>query len=133
MVLSLCKQFSPPLLELPDPNDHKILHTYHPFPTPSSLATEGVSTTLRTLGFGYRAEYVHRTAKMLVESHGAHIPAGQTIESAEVWLRGLRSLNTNVARDELLKFFGVGRKVADCVLLMSLDKVKMSHYRQAII
>ena len=30
----------------------------------------------------------------------------------------------NEAREELLKFMDVGRKVADCVLLMSLDKVQ---------
>jgi len=35
----------------------------------------------------------------------------------------LRDLDTSEAREELLKFIGVGRKVADCILLMSLDKV----------
>ena len=36
----------------------------------------------------------------------------------------------NEAREELLKFMGVGHKVADCVLLMSLDKVQWfsEHY-----
>jgi N-glycosylase/DNA lyase len=43
-------------------------------------------------------------------------------EAGEVWLKGLRDVPTTEARDELLKFIGVGRKVADCVLLMSLDK-----------
>jgi N-glycosylase/DNA lyase len=35
-------------------------------------------------------------------------------------------MSTEDAREELLKFVGVGRKVADCVLLMSLDKVSRS-------
>ncbi len=41
----------------------------------------------------------------------------------ESWLLTLRQKSTEEAREELLKFVGVGRKVADCVLLMSLDKV----------
>lgn len=53
---------------------------------------------------------------MLIE---AHPEPG----AAEEWLRGLRKLSTQEAREELLKFIGVGRKVADCILLMSLDKV----------
>jgi 3-methyladenine DNA glycosylase/8-oxoguanine DNA glycosylase len=32
-------------------------------------------------------------------------------------------MTTADARHELLKLMGVGRKVADCILLMSLDKV----------
>lgn len=42
----------------------------------------------------------------------------------ESWLLTLRQRSTEEAREELLKFVGVGRKVADCVLLMSLDKVR---------
>ena len=50
---------------------------------------------------------------------------GRIQEPAEEWLMTLRQLSTAEARDELLKFMGVGRKVADCVLLMSLDKVTL--------
>ena len=53
---------------------------------------------------------------MLVEAHGE--------QGAEHFLGSLRQKSTNEAREELLKFMGVGRKVADCVLLMSLDKVQ---------
>lgn len=62
---------------------------------------------------------------MLVSTHGLGTPLPQNdfSEASEIWLRQLRNLSTTAAREELLKFVGVGRKVADCILLMSLDKV----------
>jgi endonuclease III len=60
---------------------------------------------------------------MLVDMHG--YSSDGTCEAAEVWLQTLRLMSTDEAREELLKFVGVGRKVADCVLLMSLDKVRV--------
>ncbi|TFK30150.1 DNA glycosylase [Coprinopsis marcescibilis] len=122
MVHNLCKQFSPPLLSLPDPSDPSQTNTYHPFPPPSLLATPDVTGTLRTLGFGYRADYIQRTAKMLFDTHTAAPLSSGLREPSEVWLSGLRLQDTSKAREELLKFVGVGRKVADCILLMSLDK-----------
>lgn len=103
--------------------------SYHPFPSPSLLAAPEVTAELRTLGFGYRAGFIQKTAMMLVERDvepsssklRSVFYAGQ--EPAEVWLASLRKEQTTVARDELTKLMGVGRKVADCVLLMSLDKV----------
>jgi N-glycosylase/DNA lyase len=126
MVQSLCKQYSPPMLSLPDPSVSTEEHeyrTYHPFPPPSALAAPAVALTLRSLGFGYRAEFIQKTAKMLVDAHGSSIDSPGQSESSEEWLKTLRDLSTSKAREELLKFIGVGRKVADCVLLMSLDKV----------
>ena len=116
MVQNLCKEYSLPLLSLP--NALGELETYHPFPPPSVLAAPEVATRLRALGFGYRADFIQKTAKMLVDAHGED-PA-----AADRWLGELRTRPTNEAREELLKFMGVGRKVADCVLLMSLDKVR---------
>jgi hypothetical protein len=74
------------------------------------------------LGFGYRAEFIQRTAEMLVNTHGSKAGHDKR-EASEKWLMTLRQVSTSDARDELLKFVGVGRKVADCILLMSLDKV----------
>lgn len=133
MVQALCKSYSPPLLSLADPGvlpadtstsstEQPEIRAYHPVPPPSVLAAPEVSAALRNLGFGYRAEFIQRTAEMLVNSHG---------EAPEKWLRTLRDKPTPDARDELLKFVGVGRKVADCVLLMSLDKVGISHWTQS--
>jgi N-glycosylase/DNA lyase len=141
MVQSLCKQYSPPLLSLPpsslvsspsetSPSENE-MQTYHPFPPPSVLALDGVSTTLRTLGFGYRAEFIQRTAKMLVDTHGVVRGPHDIYEASEEWLLTLRNITTAEAREKLLTFIGVGRKVADCVLLMSLDKVwhqRLSHF-----
>ncbi|TFK55085.1 DNA glycosylase [Heliocybe sulcata] len=152
MVTSLCEHFSPPLLSLPPPelysdssassllsppatplserplsqsqqqedmSTERSLRTYHPFPSPAALASSSVASILRSLGFGYRAEYVQKTAQMLSE---AHPPKSEDDDSAERYLRTLRDMSTGEAREALLGFMGVGRKVADCVLLMSLDK-----------
>ncbi|PCH37826.1 N-glycosylase/DNA lyase [Wolfiporia cocos MD-104 SS10] len=131
MVKALCRQYSPALIALPspaltdddsnDPSTQELTEAYHPFPPPSALAAPEVASTLRGLGFGYRAEFIQRTAQMLVEAHG--VAASESgVEPAEKWLHSLRKMSTSDAREELLKFVGVGRKVADCVLLMSLDK-----------
>ncbi|KAG6814499.1 hypothetical protein H0H92_000024 [Tricholoma furcatifolium] len=116
MIHALCKQYSPSLLSFSEEDT-----SYHPFPSPSALAHPSVSATLRSLGFGYRADFIQRTAQMLVDAHKG-VPAHSKLEASEKWLMGLRDITTGEAREELLKFVGVGRKVADCVLLMSLDK-----------
>ena len=143
MVKSLCSQYSPPLLSIPPPTlvatriltpfesdvsdsasatPELELESYHPFPPPSRLVAPDVATTLRALGFGYRADFIQKTAKMLGDAHGVG-PSAEEKEGPERWLHTLRSTSTAHAREELLKLMGVGRKVADCILLMSLDKV----------
>jgi N-glycosylase/DNA lyase len=124
MVQNLSTNFSPPLLSLIHPFNPAEVLTYHPFPPPSALAAPGVALQLRSLGFGYRANYIQRTAQMLVKTHVGHaLSDPESSEDSEIWLRRLRESTTAEAREELLKFIGVGRKVADCILLMSLDKV----------
>jgi N-glycosylase/DNA lyase len=61
----------------------------------------------RDLGVGYRAPYIKETAEMLSEE-AVSVPE---ISGAEY----------EDARDRLTAFVGVGPKVADCVLLFSLD------------
>ncbi|KAK2460831.1 hypothetical protein APHAL10511_007301 [Amanita phalloides] len=123
MVNSLCQEFSRPLLslELPPTSSTAEMHAYHPFPPPSVLAVPEVITRLRSLKFGYRADFIQKTAEMLTDTYGTAAGEGSR-EPGELWLESLRSRSTEEAREELLKFVGVGRKVADCVLLMSLDK-----------
>jgi N-glycosylase/DNA lyase len=110
MVSKLCKHYSPALLSLPVP-DGADAETYHAFPPPSVLADPAVSTTLRGLGFGYRADFIQRTALMLVDAHGTERDTKSAREAAETWLLTLRDMDTTAARDELVKFVGVGRKV----------------------
>ena len=109
MVQNLCTHFSTPLL-LDSP---AIVKPYCPFPSPHSLANPSVDGALRALGFGYRAKYIQQTAAILCQAH--HDP--------RQWLLTLRTKSTEEAREELLKLPGVGPKVADCILLMSCDKV----------
>lgn len=116
MVQNLCNNFSP-ALDLRDRSEN-----YHCFPPPSSLASAEVSSKLRSLGFGYRADFIQRTAQMLIDEHGDD-------ERVVRHLYSLRKLSTDESRESLLKLVGVGRKVADCVLLMSLDKVITLHRR----
>ena len=125
MVTSLCTTYSPPLLTLPPPIGANLGgDAYHPFPPPSALAAPGVTARLRSLGFGYRADFIHKTAAMLVDTCGAVKDVKSALEPPETWLLTLRKSSTPEARAELLKLMGVGRKVADCILLMSLDKVR---------
>ena len=143
MVKSLCAHYSPPLLSLPPPTTAATrmptpsesdgtdarsvtpepeLENYHPFPPPSHLSSPDVAATLRSLGFGYRADFIQKTAKMLEDAYCTG-PPSEGKEGPERWLYTLRNMTTMDARQELLKLMGVGRKVADCILLMSLDKV----------
>ncbi|KAG8700899.1 8-oxoguanine glycosylase ogg1 [Ceratobasidium sp. 394] len=115
MVHSLCIHFSPPLCsasELPNP---PLDSAWHAFPPPSTLSGPTVEAKLRDLGFGYRAKYIQKTAAMLCEKY----------ESPTKTLLDLRKLSTSEARERLLEFHGVGPKVADCILLMSLDKAEV--------
>ena len=103
---------------------------YHDFPQPSALTGQNVEAHLRELGFGYRAKYIHQTAKMVAE------------EREEGWLDSLRNTESpaygttkaspagemkpegrdgyRLAHEKLLSLQGVGPKVADCVCLMGL-------------
>ena len=86
---------------------------YYDFPEPAVLAAVvGLEARLRELGFGYRAGYIAKAAKMVVDDH------------EEGWLEGLRKLPYKEAKEALITLPGVGPKVADCVCLMSLDKME---------
>ena len=85
---------------------------YYSFPPIEALTSEGVEQTLRSLGFGYRAGYIHKTAKLIANER----PKG--------WLESLQSLPYSDAHSSLLELCGVGAKVADCICLMGLDKLE---------
>ncbi|KAI8056287.1 DNA glycosylase [Gilbertella persicaria] len=86
---------------------------FYEFPTLHELTLDPqLETTLRQLGFGYRAKYIANTAHKLKQDHP---------DLEEQWLYTLRQVPYEEAKAVLMEFQGVGPKVADCVCLMSLD------------
>jgi N-glycosylase/DNA lyase len=119
MVQNICTHFSPNPINIPSTSQASVLIPYYSFPTPQSLSDPSVEATLRGLGFGYRAKYIQKTAASLCATHS----------DPQKWLLSLRDTPTAEAREELLKLAGVGPKVADCILLMSLDKVCLCSHK----
>lgn len=77
------------------------------FPTPQSLA--GASPEeLNACGLGYRGKYIRQTAESVC--HG-----GFDLEK-------IKAMDYDTAKGELLKLYGVGVKVADCVCLFALHQ-----------
>ncbi|MFA5364539.1 MAG: DNA glycosylase [Candidatus Bathyarchaeia archaeon] len=84
-------------------------YTFYTFPTPEQL-TQTCSAELRTCGLGFRTDRVLEAAKM--------------VENGSLPLDSLKQLSYKEAKKQLLTVPGVGDKVADCVLLFSLDKLE---------
>jgi N-glycosylase/DNA lyase len=80
---------------------------FYTFPNVERLALAS-ENGLRECGLGYRAKYVQATAKQ--------------VRDEGIALENLKALPYVDARKKLLEFQGVGLKVADCVLLFSLEK-----------
>lgn len=85
---------------------------FHSFPTVAELAVAH-EADLRVLGFGYRAKYVIESAQQIQQ------------KGSEAWLLSLRTMPLWEARMQLLELMGIGRKVADCICLFSLDKMEV--------
>lgn len=81
-------------------NDHELLR----FPTQQELS-EASEEELRDLGVGYRAKYIVETLDILNDG----------FDHEEV-----RQMEYEDAREKMKELYGVGDKVADCVLLFSL-------------
>ncbi|MDI6806014.1 MAG: DNA glycosylase [Candidatus Bathyarchaeia archaeon] len=82
---------------------------FYTFPTPERLA-KAATQELAHCGLGYRVNYVAETAKLVHKNHFD--------------FESLRKMSYEEAKNELLKFKGVGLKVADCVLLFALGKLE---------
>ena len=61
------------------------------------------------MGFGYRCKYIVESVRYINEKGGWD------------WLLGLRGKPHDEVRAELLNLLGVGKKVADCISLFSMD------------
>jgi len=87
--------------------------SYFSFPTLEQLS-RAKEEDLRDLGFGYRAKFIVRTVEELSNKPGG----------GKEWLLSLRERPGDEIQSELIEFCGVGRKVADCVALFSLDALE---------
>jgi len=76
----------------------------HAFPSPAQIAALS-EAELRACKMGFRAPYLLATARLI--AHG------------KLNLARLESMSVVEAREQLLQFPGVGRKIADCVLLFA--------------
>jgi len=85
--------------------------TYYTFPTPEELSKASIKD-LRMLGLGFRDSRVYDTTKLVKEG--------------KIDLYQLeKNNNINEIREELLRFPGVGPKVADCIMLFSMKKYEV--------
>ncbi|MGD0159788.1 MAG: DNA glycosylase [Candidatus Bathyarchaeia archaeon] len=84
-------------------------HKFYGFPKPEKLAKAPLQE-LQECGLGYRAKYVSETAR--------------TVHKNGVDFERLKEATYEEAKEELLTLPGVGPKVADCVLLFSLERLE---------
>jgi len=79
------------------------------FPEPEKLASASISDIAKC-GLGYRSKYVKK--------------ASIAVNDGMINFASLKKQNYYDARDRLCQVFGIGKKVADCILLFSLDKLE---------
>lgn len=95
--------------------------TYYAFPKPEAFAGLG-EDDLKECNLGYRSKYVVRTAGMTA--------------SGEINLRKIEQSHYPEAKAELMKLYGVGSKVADCICLFALHQMEAfpvdTHISQAL-
>ena len=79
------------------------------FPAPAQLVEAG-EAELRRLGLGFRAPYVDRATREVVEG--------------SLDLNALLRRPYAPAKERLLECYGIGNKIADCIAVFSLDKLE---------
>lgn len=84
-------------------------NTFYTFPTLKMLSCISQAELLQC-GFGYRAEYVRKTVKSILDQ--------------EINMKIIRESDYAKSKQEILKLSGVGEKIADCILLFSFDKME---------
>jgi N-glycosylase/DNA lyase len=91
---------------------HQVSHkgcSFYSFPEPEILADASIDE-LRKCKLGFRAKLVRKAA--------------HKVDANEINLEQLKKVDYDTAKAELQKIPGVGNKVADCVLLFSLEKLE---------
>ncbi len=84
-------------------------HEFYTFPIPEKLANSNI-TELLSCGLGFRAKYVKK--------------ASQNIVSGRIDFNYLKKVDYKTAKDILVDVYGIGDKIADCILLFSLEKIE---------
>ena len=79
------------------------------FPKPEKLANASINEIAKC-GLGYRTKYVKKAAI--------------AVNKGMIDFSSLKKQDYQEARDSLCQVFGIGKKVADCILLFSLEKLE---------
>jgi len=79
--------------------------SFYAFPTQNQLL-KLTETDYASLGLGYRAAYLAKVVPLLTDE----------------FLNSLKRMSTEVARGALIALPGIGRKVADCILLFGMQR-----------
>ena len=82
---------------------------FYMFPEPKKIANATIQE-IQNCGVGYRAKFIIDAAKM--------------VESRQIDFDQLKKSNYQDAKETILTVPGIGNKVADCILLFSLDKLE---------
>jgi N-glycosylase/DNA lyase len=82
---------------------------FHLFPEPDKLAS-AENSDLMSCGLGYRAKFVKK--------------ASHAVKEKQIDFDFLKKADYRTAREGLLGVDGIGNKVADCILLFSLEKLE---------
>ncbi|TMW66072.1 hypothetical protein Poli38472_003837 [Pythium oligandrum] len=90
---------------------------YYSFPSVDALVKQADEVTLRALGFGYRAPFIIKTSQQL-QAHG-----GRDFLLQLRQVPPQDGLAVDLYAEKLMTFAGIGRKVADCIGLFSLNKL----------
>jgi N-glycosylase/DNA lyase len=107
MLTSFRKDYGKFLMSIPTQSGED--YAIYSFPTLESLSSM-TEDDLRAIGLGYRAKYMVETRDLLIKCGGRDYLLNLRAES-----------DPQKVQDELVQFSGVGRKVADCIALFSLD------------
>jgi len=82
---------------------------YYSFPRPESIYNLS-DEQLTACGVGYRSKYILNTARMVVDE--------------KISLKEIKELSSEDCFEAMLRFSGVGPKVANCILVFAMGKVE---------
>ena len=101
LVETLCRRYGAPI------SNPWNLEAYS-FPSPQELSRASLEE-LRNLKLGYRAKYIHQLCQDAV--------------SGRLDLNALTAMSYSEAMDYLTSFYGIGKKVANCICLFGLHHI----------